>query len=219
MSWQYFNFEQYWDQFLRCWKNEDIQELLYMDVIDFNISSGTYYPWQKGEPIWFLANTKFWDYRARCMLSEEIQRCKLISKFSTSFQNATSYKFKNYNDLESKFTEIVYRNMINDYYPKKDSIESLVLLGGNDATSYSMYSIAKLMFPNESVVYSFDEYGHQWVLIPHQNWVFDLEGYFMFHKANDPHYSFIDKQIHLNTLSSYNTMIYDLDDSISVDSF
>lgn len=186
--WSYFEFDKHWNQFLQEWHKPHIQDILFRDLMDFSISSGLMYPWQRGEPVWYLTPSNHWDIIVDQKVNIKIQEENLKPKFINSFHNATGYLFKGKNDSSIKFHHIVYHNIRNEFFPKPNSLESLVLIGGNNAISYAMYRIAIDMFEHTEVTSVFDEEGHMWILLPNEKIVFDIEGYYMFTRCRDHKY-------------------------------
>lgn len=178
--WRYFDFDRHWNVFLEEWNKPNIQDILFRDLIDYTI-----YPWQRGEPVWFFTPSNHWDILADQKTNIIIQEENMLTKFKNSFSNATGYSFKNKHDLYKKFQHLVYQNIRCEFFPKLNTLESLVIIGGNNAISYAMYSIATALFSLSVVTNVSDDQGHLWILLPEEKIVFDLEGYYMSTRMHD----------------------------------
>lgn len=209
--WTYYDFDRHWTRFFEAWNAPHIQDILFRDLMDFDIYSGIMYPWQRGDPVWFLTSSNYWDRRAEI----KIQERHMMQKYKKSFSNATGYRFVSNQDLYTKFYKFVYPKIQYDLFPKPNTLESLVLIGGNEAISSAMYNIALSLCNNSEVVSVYDEEEeHRWILMPQQKIVFDIEGYYMYNKSRDPRYSLASFNSLLDHLTIWN-IDSDSNDSIS----
>lgn len=201
--WSYYNFKANWDRFFAVWQTDIIQTILQDKIEEWLHERNICYVWQKNEPLWFLTESNYWDERASYLANNHIISQNVTKHFKTSFNHATGYVFKNNDEARSLMNKLVTPHIQSDFYPKDNTLESLVLLGGKNYVSNALYRVCIELFPNDRVIYTLDNQMNDAILLPDQKMVFDLEGYVLSEIEKNPFFDIS------NASDYYDLLVYE----------
>ena len=204
MVWTYYDFSSNWNTFLPLWKTPYIQEGLHVVLNEYTTLTGSFYPWECGQPIWFLTESNFWDDRAYTRAVQKVNNDHMTKSFNKTYDVlpwVTPTLKKTREHRQHCFDSLVLKQLIHDFYPQDDTLESLVLVDGINVVAPILHKLALQTFPNNTVIWTMDNFYNDVILIPDHRIVFDLEGFF-FHE--------IEKIDALKYNISRNSDMYDL---------
>jgi hypothetical protein len=190
--WKYYDFRQNWQLFLEKWKDDSVQNQLHCDLMLF--FDNTIYK----NTLFEYSSTDYWYDKAEKLALEHVTDNHMIKQFSKSMHN-TGLKLKN---PENMFFSTCFGEIVKDYLPKSDTIDSFIMHGSETILLETYYEVAKLLFPNSEIITYINI-----ILVPSELIIFDIHKYY-FEIEIDQHY--------YNSI--YGDLLEELSDSSSNDS-
>jgi hypothetical protein len=178
-EWKYYDFRANWDEFLRCWKSDAVQDELEYDIQDwcenhaFLMPDGSNPAWKRGAPLWRLSRTDYWHQKNNAAAEEYVERNGCLAKFKRTMEQQGRV-FRDRHTAWEAFYEICWDQIIKDVEPKPDTLESMILVMGGGFLYNALSTAARRMFPVEDVIYA----KGGMVLLPEQKLVFDFMTYY-----------------------------------------
>lgn len=164
--WQYYNFRQHWDEFLFAWKsNEYAQDILFYKMTQ-EYGLDTYV---RGKPLWIYSS--YWEDEIYRKTHEHIQTHNILPNFRKRMKEI--FPQRKMLCSHDSFFNICYESLMEDNFPKKDSLESFICVSYDLTVVF--YEVARSLFPNEEVFLVSNE---SLILIPMRKLVFDINGYY-----------------------------------------
>ena len=199
---RYFNFSHNWDRFYAIWSRPNIQAILKNSIDHWHTERpanmlGSYVQqWHPGDSLWQLSESNYW--------CAKIDKCIKNSDFFEEYileyrrMNTTPISLNQLYDLFSTHSPI-YSMAWNRCKPRYGTLESLVLINGNEYIYDTLLAVASYMLEFPIIT---DRATHSIFICTRTNEyeVFDLINYYRFTYDNDM--SFEPVQLYSNTLNN-----------------
>jgi hypothetical protein len=187
-SWKFFDFDKHSSFFWKIWDTDDItQELnramnLFCLYNNLNCESRECVEWKNCTMPWELDRTGYWCKLAETTAQRRVNdECMIRSFMRTMSSQCITFKTKR--DLEAAFYGTCFRNIVNEYFPRARTLESLLL---PEAEEYMMLPVTKLamvVFPDSAAAgnirffYHMD-YGQMMLMVVDKKLIVDIYAYY-----------------------------------------
>jgi len=173
--WNYYNFDNNWNEFYSIWRSEKIQNILKNDIEnDIYKNWYQYNNWKVNDPIWYLSISNYWYNKIINKIDKDIEKYDMINIYKKRLINIGFNK--NIKNIDDYIYNKIQNNLWFDYIPKKNTIDSLIIVNGNNVINNTLYEIAKILFPTSIIINDYDL-----ILVYNNNnkYVFDLLDYYL----------------------------------------
>lgn len=185
--WKHYDFGANWAAFLGAWNDCEVQDQLCTDMGRFCASVHSFCiatragvaaqrRYNRGDPLWWYSATPYWHDRAAESALERIKGEQMLKSYKKTMNNL-GFGYKSREALEGAFINTCFEDIVKDCYPRRGTLESFIAPGSENYLSTTYYSVARLLFPGETVIHSLS-YAGNCVLLPEHKLVFDISGYY-----------------------------------------
>ncbi len=151
-DWSYYDFEKNWDTFYPIWKSDKIQAILNISMKDWvknpiirDLGSDTQtipWAWFPQSCLWKYSPNNYHDLKIRKKVDAIVDRMDLKKKYETAKQ------FLNENGPPIRsFESTVYSSLYKECSPDPSTLESLVLINGENYLGPTLICLALALFP------------------------------------------------------------------------
>jgi hypothetical protein len=201
-QWSYFDFDANWDKFLDIWNSDFVQEELEEQMESWCETDA---PWEDGKPMTYERGDQLWEFgrtdywHEKIMSAGEEEEHEMYKIFSKRLQQIHPQMFVddidhvsewNYS-VECGFADEVGKQTWEKYKPKKDSLESFIMMMGKNYVSHALYVAAFDMFDDDEPTMVKDCDGNDLILFSNKKIVFDLYNFYFLTRDEDTNESFI----------------------------
>jgi hypothetical protein len=236
-EWKYYDFDEHWDEFLKVWKSESVQEDLDEVMEQWQEDNPTYTytgdthklrTYERGDPLWEFGRTDYWACKISPDDDDETDiAARAFVKSLTNvhpgliFRGATKPgRLVPERDMDLELNYYMLSNVPNELYeqqykknaPKPDSLESMIMMMGKNFIREPLLTSAYILFGDAELIKDVD--GNSLILIPHEKIVFDLYNFYFITRDNDTNSSFV-----LQKDEYYDSKINDDDDDDDDDDY
>jgi len=208
-EWKYYDFDEHWDEFLKVWKSESVQEDLDTAMEKWQEDSPTYTytgdtpklrPYERGDPLWEFGRTDYWACKISPFDDDETDICH--TAFVKAVMNVhPGLIFRgapkpgrviperdmdlecNFYTISGALGEECERQHIKNA-PKPDSLESMIMMMGKNFIREPLFTAAWMLFGDAELIKDVD--GNDLILIPHKKLVFDLYNFYFITRDTSP---------------------------------
>ena len=186
-TWQYFDFDKYWEIFKDGWSMPNSQTVLRCQM---NQWCQAYNP---KIALWQYTKTKYWETKIKRQIAKDAISNNCLIQYKRTMQNILLIKYNDNTTLLNCYVEKVYKNMYHEFKPQDGTIDSFILQNGQNCIAPVLFETAIQLYPDTMVKLVKDMNDNDVVLIPEYKLVFDLLGFYHFQHDHDPSHSvFID---------------------------
>lgn len=139
--------------------------------------------WKQNDPLWIYSITDYWDQNVYDAAQDEIEKYNMLDTCRKRLEQIQGRHVSKEHAAEW-FEAYGRQQLEEDYEPKQDSIDSLIIAGGQhyDVLTFALFQTAQHLFPDANSMCVTVTRGaneeYPVVLIPDQKLVFDLLGYY-----------------------------------------
>lgn len=177
-EWKYYDFGANWSEFLKSWKSDSVQDVLFADMQNWCEHNAYFEPdgskpkWKRGDPLWHLSRTDYWATRNMEAADEYIKQSDCFGKFKRSMEQQ-GRRFANDEAAWDAFHDICMAQIDADFAPRPDTLETLIMVMGGEFLYDALAATAHDMKLGEVV-----RAPDGMVLLPGKKLVFDHMSYF-----------------------------------------
>lgn len=188
-QWKLFDFDAHFDAFWEAWNEDSVQSALqdYMDCWceeEHGHIDDSQPMWHRGDPLWELSSSNLWDEIIDDAVNKDLWKIWPSYSLYTRTMKAQRLPVM---DIEA-FDDMVFDDVLNsdefvkfrqEHEPKPGTLESLVMFGGRNHLLFPLALCAKHMFPDATIALGQNVRGGQFVILPEEATVFDLEDFYL----------------------------------------
>ena len=203
--WKFYDFDANWDDFYRVWTMPDVQNMLKKNMdywckheayVELDNNTPT---WNIGDPLWHLSRSDYWLEKISQKVENKMERENTVAVYKKRMEAIYGFPIFT-NDIadndDPPLYETIYKTCYDaiweDFEPKKGTIDSLIMIMGNNYMTDALYLAAKKLFPTNHVLYDEDQYGTRTILIVEKFIVFDLMGFYFQTRDEQKHSILLD---------------------------
>jgi hypothetical protein len=193
-KWKFYDFDANWEEFIKIWNSDDVQDILERDMNNWCTeelhSRQTY---ERGDPLWTFSKTDYWFTKLNDAAWEEVHKYNMIETFHKRMKQLYGKNYTDDKDLVFEHFDETWHNAIMEQYaPKPDTLESMIMIMGKNYLSDTFNKVAKIIYnqsdydsdeevygtPTDNIIYT--HYGNEdsIILISSEKIVFDLYDYY-----------------------------------------
>lgn len=213
-EWKYYDFDANWDEFLKVWKSEEVQEELDMTMKNWERDNPTYtYTddtpklriYERGDQPWEFGRTDYWSCKISPDDDDETDiAARAFVKSLTNVHPGLIFRDKPKpgrvmpeRDMDFELNYYTLSNVPNELYerqykknaPKPDTLESMIMMMGKNFIRNPLFVAAEMLFGDAILIKDID--GNSLILIPHEKIVFDLYNFYFITRDKDTIPSFV----------------------------
>lgn len=184
-QWKFYDFDEDWTRVIKLWNTTKIQNILKQEMHYWcrhviTTQNGAGRSWHIGEPLWNLSSKKqYWETKILDKIYEEVERYSMFQTFLKRTHDIRGKKFKDMELAYSAFVSTCFDALFEEFQPRPNTIESLILVGGKNFLTSSLHETASMLFPDDIIIWTSDTKNNNVLLIPEHHIVFDMvEFYF-----------------------------------------
>lgn len=183
MDYTYFDFSGNWNAVYTIWKTPKIQGVLEKEMREWCLVNEIDREWKQGEPLWEFSTNEYWTEQAISKADSFIEEKRLLDTFIISMNRLGLRKSRC--QMEALFYATCFDDLFQSFLPQDDTIESLIMVGGESFISPVLYEVARDMFPGQVVVMFTTDDGIEIVCLPELKMLFSMKSYYSWHHLHD----------------------------------
>lgn len=179
-EWKYYDFSANWAEFLRHWKSDAVQDVLYRSMQawceerESIMPDGRKRTWKRGDPLWHMSCiSDYWCTKTIAAAEEYIECNGCLAKFRRTMEQHGRI-FHDRSSAWEAFHHVCWDSIFESMEPKPDTLESMIMDIGSVYLYNALYTAARKMFPDEDVAWT----DKGTVLLPGRKLVFDFIEYY-----------------------------------------
>lgn len=185
----YYDFDKHWDTFLTVWHSQEVQHQLALEIEEWK-PLGFFKDYSLGDPMWSQTKTMYW--KLKCLRAAKAQAKQ--EQHMQKFRNVLSTQYGLF-PTRTDFEQICLKQLIKDHQPAANSIHSFIFPEATFMLRKTMLKCAQCIFQHKYI--DVISVGAKFkILIPDENIVFDLFGYYFLkydqdfmYQLNDSHFT------------------------------
>jgi hypothetical protein len=180
MAWSYYDFDKSFQRFHEVWNWAEVQTALLVQVNDY--CAGSELLWNKSEPLWQLSRGAYWSRENNVRLEKYV-----AAEYGPNGRRHLAEalcRAANIKTPRGAWDLLMQEKLYQESLPRPGTLESLVLIEGEEYLHDALLATASSLFP-ECRVFSVDVAGASYVVLPDVRLVMDLLGFYWYTREGD----------------------------------